>query len=82
MAWPEEKIYANCVLYLDKVLGELTSSDDFKELDLIQEELSDFARIFEIFENIKWDYDRISKETGSDPIKPHLRKNKIENILK
>lgn len=82
MAWPEEKIYENCVIYMDKVLVELTSSDDFKELDLNQDELSDFTRIFEIFEKIKWNYDRISRETGCDPIKPHLRKNKIEDILK
>lgn len=82
MACPKEKIYENCVIYMDKVLGELTSSDDFKELDLNQDELSDFTRIFEIFEKIKWNYDRISRETGCDPIKPILRKNKIEVILK
>lgn len=82
MAWPEEKIYENCALYMEKVLIELLSSDDFKELGLNKDELLDFARIFEIFEKIKYNYDRISRETGYDPIKPHLRKNKIEDILK
>jgi hypothetical protein len=81
MSWIEEKVYENCAVYMNKVLSDMLSSDNLRELDLSEDEKGDFVQIMELCDRLKLDFDRL-KKSGIDNITPLIRDKKINSILK
>lgn len=59
MSWKEEKIYENCVAYIHKVLGEMSASDNLRELHLSVDEKMDFIQIIGLCDRLKHEFDRL-----------------------